>query len=163
MREEVSSEAHPPTKLRHSRRTRSRAGEAGRVSGLHFAGARPPLPAIFKLKINNRESMKRIIFFVLSMSQTCVSHAASMQWYIMLGAFKQENHGEVAASNLRNTASKCGFDAKFDYSVTIRGTTLGYVITFIGPFEKRSIAEDLLPKVKTCIPEAYIKQVVFDD
>ena len=55
------------------------------------------------------------------------------------------------------------FDAKFDYSVTIRGTTLGYVITFIGPFEKRSIAEDLLPKVKTCIPEAYIKQVVFDD
>jgi hypothetical protein len=81
----------------------------------------------------------------------------------MLGAFKEETHGEIAASNLRNTALKCGFDAKFDYSVTLRGTTLGYVVTFIGPFGKRSIAEDLLPGVKVCIPEAYIKQVILGD
>jgi cell division septation protein DedD len=107
--------------------------------------------------------MKRILLFFSLMVQSFGSQAASTQWYIMLGAFKQENHGETAASNLRNTASKCGFDAKFDYSVTLRGATLGYVVTFIGPFGKRSIAEDLLPSVKTCIPEAYIKQVIPGD
>jgi hypothetical protein len=69
--------------------------------------------------------MKRILLSFGLMLQACGSQAASMQWYIMLGAFKQENHGEIAASNLRNTAFKCGFDAKFDYSVTLRGTTLG--------------------------------------
>jgi hypothetical protein len=98
--------------------------------------------------------------FALALLALIASSASAepLHWYVVLGSFRVENDGDLAAASLRERVARCGIDASMEYTVKMRGLRPGYVATFTGPFPERRAAERNLAFVKTCVPDAYIKQ-----
>jgi hypothetical protein len=99
----------------------------------------------------------RFAFVLLAMVAGSAS-AEPLHWYVVLGSFSVENDGDQAAAILREKVARCGIGASTEYTIKMRGLRPGYVATFTGPFPDKRAAERNLAFVKTCVPDAYIKQ-----
>jgi len=84
--------------------------------------------------------------------------AAPLRWYVVMGSFRAESDGEQAALALREKVARCGIDASWEYTTKMPGLRPGFVATFTGPFPSRSAAERSLAFVRSCVPDAYVKQ-----
>jgi hypothetical protein len=97
------------------------------------------------------------VLILLSVASTC--HAAALWdgYWVVVGNVPEDNTDMATQNGFRLRAAKCGYEVFNDFSVKF-GFKPGYQVFLIGAYATKAEAKVVMSKVRSCIPDAYIKK-----
>jgi hypothetical protein len=93
---------------------------------------------------------------------TAVQAQRNSGWWIVLGSVASPDNNftpdvERTVRHIEAAARRCGLRPFQDFSSKF-GFTPGYTVVVVGAYGSKTSADQVLPKAKECLPDAYIKQ-----